>query len=81
MVMQNLFHRFNSTNVFNIAQELASLKLARQSIQEMEALIDSGVEAMVLKATGADSASAKRASARKTFAEAGARVDLDMDLD
>ena len=81
MVMQNLYHRFNSSNLFNICQELASLRLARQSVQEMECLIDDGVEAMLEKATGVDSASAKRASARKAFAEAGARVDMDMDLD
>ena len=81
MVMQNLYHRFNSSNLFNIAQELASLKMARQSVQEMEALVDHGVESMVEKATGVDSASAKRASARKAFAAANARVDINMDLE
>ena len=82
MVMQNLFHRFNSSSVFNICQELADLKLARQSVQEMEALVDGGVEAMVDKATGQTSASAKRAAARKVFAQKGARFDEDgMDLE
>ena len=80
MVMQNLFHRFNSSSVFNICQELADLKLAWQSVQEMEALVDSGVEAMVDRATGQTSASAKRAAARDAFAQNGARFD-DMDLD
>ena len=74
MVMENLFHRFNSRSCFNISQELASLKLSRQSVQELEALVDDGVEAMVSKATGSDSASAERAKAREQFAT-NARFD------
>lgn len=81
LIMQNLYHRFNSSNIFNIAQELASLKMARQSVQEMEALVDEGVQSFTEKATGVNSASAKRATARKVFAEAGARVDFNMDLE
>ena len=81
MVMENLFHRFNSRSCFNIAQELAELKLSRQSVQELEALVDDGVEAMVDKATGAASASGKRAAARQSFA-AEARFDFGaMDID
>jgi len=76
MVMENLFHRFNSRNVYNICQELSDLKLARQSVQELEALIDGGVAAFTQKATGLKSESAKRAQMRKTFSEANARVDF-----
>jgi len=35
-----LMARFNTRSIFNIAQELAILKLERQSIKELEAIVD-----------------------------------------
>ena len=66
--------RFNSTSFFNIAQELAQLKLARESVLEIETLIDSGVAGWLNRATGAGSEGAKRATSRKTFAELAPRT-------
>ena len=66
--------RFNSTSFFNIAQELASLKLNRESVLEVEALIDGGVNGWLAKSTGRESNGALRAQERQNFAEAAARM-------
>ena len=74
LVLENVFTKFNSTNVFNIAQEMAELRLNKNSVDQMEALISGGVDAMVEKATGLNSDAAQRARDRAGFAAAGARA-------
>jgi formylmethanofuran dehydrogenase subunit E-like metal-binding protein len=74
MVLQNLYSKFNSTSVFNIAQELAQLRMARDSVAQLESLVENGIESWIEKSTGQTSDAAKRASRRQAFAVAGARV-------
>ena len=63
-----LCSRFNSTSMFNIAQELATLRMNRESVLEVEALIDGGVDAWLDNSTGPSSNGAYRASGRAYFA-------------
>ena len=69
-----LCSRFNSTSLFNIAQELATLRLNRESVLEVEALIDGGVDAWLDNSTGPASNGAYRASGRANFAATAHRA-------
>ena len=62
--LELLFARFNTRSVFNIACELANLRLQKQSVKEIEALIDNGPVGFVnqlLGPTAADKAAQRRA--------------------
>ena len=45
--LEVLFSRFNSRSTFNVATEMSLLALQKRSVQEIDALISSGVDGMI----------------------------------